>query len=146
VAEDASGRTAAARFEPLEQEALAFSRYLVARVAPDALRVRYVEAVRTLLAAPASATDEAIVDFARRHPWSVSLLDAACGLVRPRARLREKLLVMAAVLEASPDFADEFLPRTERPALLLVRLAGLGCLAAGRTLAGLLLLPIAARP
>jgi hypothetical protein len=143
---DARGGAAAARFEALELEARVFSRYLVGRVAPDGLLARYADAVRTLLAVPGGTADEAILDFVRRHPWSVSLLDAACALVRPRARLREKLLVMAAVLEASTDFAEEFLPRTEPPLLLLAHLAGLGCLAAGRTVAGLLLLPIAARP
>jgi hypothetical protein len=131
--------------DPLEVEARVFSRYLVGRVPRDALLARYGDANRTLLPTPGSARDEAVVAFVRRHPWSVSLLDAACGLVQPRARLREKILVMAAVLEASPDFADEFLPRTARRAALLARIAGLGCLAAGRALAGLLLLPIAAR-
>jgi hypothetical protein len=146
VSEDARGGTAAVRFEPLEQEARVFSRYLVGQVAPDPLRARYVDAVRTLLGAPADAPDEAILAFVRRHAWSVSLLDAACALVRPGARLREKLLVMAAVLEASPDFAEEFLPRTRPPVVLFAQLAGLGCLAVGRAIAGLLLLPIAARP
>jgi len=124
VSDEARGRTA--ELPPLELEARVFSRYLVGRLARETLRARYAEAVRTLLPAPASTRDEAIVAFARRHPWSVSLPDAACGLARPRARLREKILVMAAVLEASPDFADEFLPRTASRGILLARLAGLG--------------------
>jgi hypothetical protein len=143
VSDQARGRTAGS--DSLEFEARVFSRYLVGRVADAPLRARYAEAVRTLLPMPGSARDEAILAFVQRHPWSVSLLDAACGLVAPSARLREKLLVMAAVLEASPDFADEFLPRTVRRGALLARIAALGCLAVGRALLGLLLLPIAAR-
>jgi hypothetical protein len=131
---------------PLELEARVLSRYLVGRVPQGALLSRYGDAIRTLLPEPGSAPDEAVVSFVRRHPWSVSLLDAACGLALPRARLREKILVMAAVLEASPDFAEEFLPRTAGRAALLAQLAWLGCLAAARALAGLVLLPIAARP
>ena len=131
---------------PLEAEARVFSRYLVGRVAGDLLLRRYADASAALLPAPGNARDEALVAFVGRHPWSVSLLDAACGLVRPRARLREKILIMAAVLEASPDFADEFLPRSAPLAALLVQLTGLGCLAAARAVAGLLLLPIAVRP
>lgn len=131
---------------PLELEARVFSRYLVGRVARSALLTRYADANRTLLPAPGSPRDEAVVAFVRRHPWSASLLDAACGLVQPRARLREKILIMAAVLEASPDFADEFLPRTAPRTVLLARIAGLGCLAVGRALVGVLLLPLAARP
>ena len=134
-----------AGLEPLQLEARVFSLYLVGRVPRDALRNRYAEAVRILMPASGNARDEAIVAFARTHPWSVSLLDAACGLVRPRARLREKILVMAAVLEASPDFAEEFLPRSAGRTALLARIAGLGCLAAVRALGGLLLLPLAMR-
>src|SRR5262245_25782321 len=98
-------RERTAELEPLEQEARVFSLYLVGRIPRDALRQRYADAVRALLPNPADARGEAVVAFARRHPWCVSFLDAACGLVRPGARLREKIFVMAAVLEASPDFA-----------------------------------------
>jgi hypothetical protein len=132
--------------DPLELEARVFSRYLVGRVASDTLRARYADAIRALLPTPGVARDEALVAFVRRHPWAVSWLDAACGLVRPRARLREKILVMAAVLEASPDFAEEFLPRTAPRAALVARIAGLGSLAIARALGGLLLLPVASRP
>ena len=129
----------------LATEARIFSRYLVDRSVSEALVARYADAVRTLLPEPASAPDEAIVAFVLRHPWSVSLLDAACGLARPRARLREKVLVMAAVLEASPECADEFLPRSTPALALLAKLAAVGLLAAGRAAAGLLLLPLASR-
>ena len=143
VPDELRGRTG--EWEPLELEARVFSRYLVGRVPREALLSRYAEAVRALLPVPGDARDEAVVAFARNHPWSVSFLDAACGLVRPRARLREKILLMAAVLEASPDFADEFLPRSAGRAGVVARVAVLGCLAIARALAGLLILPIAAR-
>jgi hypothetical protein len=131
--------------DPLAVEALRFARTLVGRTPPAALVARYAEASRTLFPTPASDADEAIVAFACRHPWSTSLLDAACGWLRPGARLREKILVMAAVLETTPEFADEFLPRTAPPVALAARLAGLGILAAVRAAAGILLLPIATR-
>jgi hypothetical protein len=132
--------------DPLAAEARLFARTLVGRTPSAALVERYADANRTLFPTPASDADEALVAFARRHPWSTSLLDAACGWLRPGARLREKILVMAAVLETTPEFADEFLPRTAPPAALVVRLAGLGLLAAARAAVGILLLPIATRP
>ena len=131
--------------EPLEREAVHFARYLVGRDPPAELVARYARANRLLFRRPASEADEALVAFVRRHPWSVSLLDAACGWLRPGARLREKIVVMAAVLETTPEFADEFLPHTAGPAALITRLAGLGLVAAARALLGALLLPIALR-
>jgi hypothetical protein len=130
----------------LEGEARLLSRYLVGAVPAEGLVARYVEACHTLFPAQGSPRDEALLAFVRRHPWSVSLLDAACGLLWRGARLREKVLVMAAVLEASPDFAEEFLPRTAGPLALFVQLAGIGLVAVGRAVAGLLLLPLAMRP
>ncbi len=59
--------------------------------------------------------------------------------------LRSKVLIMAAILEASPDFADEFLPRVAHPVALFARLAGLGLWAVLRTGIGALLYPFAVR-
>jgi hypothetical protein len=131
--------------DPLEAEALQLARYLVSRKPPAELVARYARAHRVLFPQPASEADEALVAFVRRHPWALPLLDAACAWLRPGARLRDKIVVMAALLETTPEFADEFLPRTAGPVALVARLAGLGLLAAARALAGALLLPIATR-
>jgi hypothetical protein len=37
--------------------------------------------------------------------------DAGLALVDPSSVIRRRLFLMLAVLEASPDFADQFLPR-----------------------------------
>jgi hypothetical protein len=61
-----------------------------------------------------------LIAFALVHPWALGCLDAASGVLGPEGRLRGKLLLMAAILEASPEFADEFLPRsTSVPGLVL---------------------------
>lgn len=128
-----------------EAEARVLGRYLVGQVPPPELVARYVDAGRTLFAAPATPADEAMVAFAVRHPWSLPFLDAAAGLRHPSGLLRGKLLVMSAVLEASPTYADAFLPRTPGRLALLTQLALHGAAAVGQAVIGLLLLPIASR-
>lgn len=123
----------------LEVEARLFSRYLLGGDAAPELIERYIVASRSLLRGPWDPRDAALLGFVHRHPWSVSLLDAACGLLRPTGLLRSKLLIMAAILEASPAHAAEFLPRASSTPSLLARLAALGAVAAGRAFAGLLL-------
>jgi hypothetical protein len=127
-------------------EAEAFARYLVGRPPAPALVARYVAARATLFPAEPEVADErALVAFARRHPWSVGPLDAVCALLRPTGALRSRLLVMAAILEASPAGADDFLPRDASVPALAWRLGTSGAAAVLRVLAGLVLWPVARR-
>jgi hypothetical protein len=130
--------------EYLEVEARAFARYLVGRTPPAEIVERYRAADATLFATPAPV-DASLVAFVRRHPWSVWFLDPAVGLLRPGSLLRNKVLVMAAILETSPAFADEFLSRPVHPVALALRVIGLGTLAVVRAGLGIVLYPAAAR-
>jgi hypothetical protein len=129
----------------LDDEARLFARYLVGRMPPSDLVARYAEADRTIWTTPAPPREAGLVLFVGRHPWSVGLLDAAAGLLQPSGRLRGKILVMSAILETSPVFADEFLPRSIRGGALLLRLIGAGTAAVAQTLLGALLYPFAIR-
>src|SRR5438477_612973 len=120
----------------LDLEARLFARYLVGRPPPAELVERYRAANAAIFTEPVAREDAALVAFARRHPWSVSLLDAASGLLRPGSLLRNKILLMAAILETSPAFADEFLPRDARPLRLLLALLAHGTLAVARAALG----------
>lgn len=122
----------------VEAEARAFARHVVGVEPPAPLVARYREACARLFPEPPDAVDAALLDFAVRHPWSVGPLDAATALVRPASRLRARLLVMAAVLETTPDFADAFLPRPAGRLALVGGLGAVGLTAALRTLAGVL--------
>lgn len=135
----------AAEARELEGEARIFARYLVGRPPPPELIDRYRAANARLFTAPAPAADRSLVAFVRRHPWSVGLLDAAAGIRRPGSLLRNKILVMAAILETAPAFAGEFLAPPVGPLALALRVAGLGTLAVVRTILGMALLPLALR-
>jgi hypothetical protein len=90
----------------LRTEAIAFGRYLVGSGPGEALIERYIEANETLLTGYGIAEDEAVLDFARRHPWSIAMLDAAAGLRGAPSLLRRKLLVMTAIVETTPENVD----------------------------------------
>jgi hypothetical protein len=129
----------------IDVEARAFTRYLVGRTPPPEIVARYRAAHGELFAAAPAGTDASLVAFVRRHPWSVWFLDPAVGLLRPGSLLRNKILVMAAILETSPAFADEFLSRPMHPVALALRVIGLGTLAVVRAALGFVLYPAAAR-
>ena len=126
------------------REAQVFARYLVGRTPPAAAVERY-RAARGAIFADATATEDPLLAFARRHPWSVAPLDAVASLLQPGGSLHAAVLTMAAILETSPEFADEFLPRSVSRAALAWQLIAGGLVTAGCVVAGLLLLPLARR-
>lgn len=92
-------------------EADLFSRYLLGADPAPELADRYARACDRLFPTPPSAPDAALVAFALRHPRLLPALDSAAAILRPGSLLRRKILVMAAILEATPSGADHFLPR-----------------------------------
>lgn len=129
--------------DPAGFEAQVFARYLVGRMPPPDLVERYRDASRAISSAAAPPGEEALVAFVRRHPWAVGPLDAVTSVLHPSGHLRSKILIMAAVLEASPTFADDFLPRSVSRAALAWQLVAGGAAASVLALVGLVLLPIA---
>jgi len=126
-------------------EARIFARYLVGRDPSPTHIERYVAASRTHFPDPLAPEDAAVLAWVRRHPWTVGPLDAASGLTRPGGALRSRVLLMAAVLEATPEFADDFLPHHLGPLALVARVGIAGVVAVTNALGGLLLLRLAAR-
>lgn len=112
-----------------------FARHLLGRrVRLDAaLTDRYAQAVEHHAAA---AAPSAVLELARRRPGLVGVLDAGCGLVRPGDGLRRRLLIAAAILEATPTFARDFLPRHNRLPVMVWRLGFAGARAALLAVAG----------
>lgn len=125
------------------REAHVFARYLVGRTPPAGAVARYRDARRAIWGDGAAA--DPVLAFARRHPWSVAPLDAVSCLLEPGGTLHAAILTMAAILEASPQFADDFLPRSVSRAELLWRVLAAGTVTAVEVLAGVLLLPLARR-
>jgi len=129
----------------LDSEARILGRYLVGGTPEPAVMARYCAACRALWPAPPGARDAALLDFVRRRPWSVGPLDAAAALLDPGGLLRSKVLVMSALLEATPAHADDFLPRSASAPALLWRLASSGTVAVLQAAVGALLYRLVGR-
>jgi hypothetical protein len=131
--------------DDLAAEARVFARYLVGRDASAAHVARYVAACRTHFAQPLASDDAAVLAWVRRHPRSVGMLDAAAGLLRPGGALRNRVLLMAAILETTPEFADDFLPHPVGPLAMVLRVGAAGAVAVANALGGLVLHQVVVR-
>ncbi|MDM0113748.1 NAD-dependent epimerase/dehydratase family protein [Variovorax sp. J22R133] len=119
----------------LAQEARVLARYLVgANPSPEVVQ-RYVDAHRQLLL----AQPDKVTAFARRHPSCLGLLDAAAATRGTAAPLRRRVLLMATVLEATPEHARRFLPAPRSPLATVAAIAWHGTRA---TLMALLGMPL----
>jgi hypothetical protein len=67
--------------------------------------------------------------------WRLRLVDAGLAMHDPYSPIRQRLLLMLAILEASPRYCDEFLPRSYG-AWGLLRVFGLGFRAVLTSVAG----------
>jgi nucleoside-diphosphate-sugar epimerase len=104
----------------LARDCRVISCYLIDREPTNDLIERYCAAMRLRL--PDSDGDDAEWRWARRYPRVLPYLDAAAALVRPRSSLRQRIYLMAAILETAPAHAEQFLPPTRTTAGLIAGL------------------------
>lgn len=138
---------AAARDEAdLRREALWFGRYLIGAEPSEPLVERYVRANAKVLRETPTKRDAAVLAFVHAHPWSLGLLDAGTAFTRNAPLLRRKLVVMMAILEATPEFFDETAPVEDAGIPALVWRLGLaGAKAAAKITLGTLLAAVVVR-
>src|SRR5580658_1506243 len=106
MAKNAEPMTAQQRYY-LEADQIAL--YIVGKHAGEREKALYLRAMATLDTALTGA-EEALWASMIRSRRTLAWADAGLALLRPSSVLRRKLLLMVAILEASPDFAEHFLP------------------------------------
>jgi hypothetical protein len=95
-------------------EAKRFGRYLIGQEPTQVVVDRYVAAMAASHTA-LSDRDRRRLQFVAGHPAWLSIVDAGVALLDPGSSLRWRLLVMTAILEATPEHTGEFLPVRRRP-------------------------------
>ena len=124
------------------REARLFGRYLLDRDPPADLINRYVAASEQLFPGEPSAGDAALLAFVARNPTALPFVDAAAGFLRPGSLLRKKILLMAAILEASVHYSSEFLAPPPGRVRTVLSLAWYSLSAALKLVIGALILAV----
>lgn len=122
----------------LEKEARMFTRYLIHRGAnPQAIRL-YQAAMSN---SNPDSTDKKLLNLMLSHPSSIGFIDAGLVFHNSTSEARRRLYVMLAILEASSEYYDCFLPKKRSPIYMLV-IAYSGIRAVTKAGLGLLLVKV----
>ena len=131
--------------DALAREAAVLTRYLLDVDCPPELSARYAAAIHRAPDSQLSTRDERVAAFAIARPWALPYIAAAAPFLSGGGLLRWKLTLMSAILETTPRFASEFLPRDLSIGALLRVLVAQSLLAALRLLVGVPMLLAARR-
>ena len=101
----------------LRDEGERFGRYLIGDSVSPMLVDRYVSAMRSMHVL-AEGRDRRLLGLVERHPWLLGVVDGGLALRRPGSVIRTKLLVMSAILEATPDYTSAFVPGARASSVL----------------------------
>ena len=85
--------------------------------------------------------EKCILNSMLKSKWRMALLDSALAIKKPQSVIRRKIFIMTAILEASPNYTNYFLPRNFSFAYYF-KLAYVGTRALFKILIGLVYLKI----
>ena len=92
----------------LRREAFLIASYLLHRQPTDVVIERYISGVQILFKAPTDPAEGKIFSIIRNHPAMLQYFDAVSAVFFPKNLLRNKLLLMVAIIETTPEYCDEF--------------------------------------
>lgn len=93
----------------LQSEARVLARHLMGDNAPAELLSRYTNCVRSKIGAGLDDKQNFMTSLALKRPTWIGPLDAFLGIYDRNHDLRKRLLIMAALMETTPNFAPQFL-------------------------------------
>ena len=113
----------------LSSQAQVLGNYLVHQPLDPQLTKRYEIATPRLSDLDSLQTDKVFL-YALKHPRLLRILDAGSALIQPNNALRRQLYILLAIVEATPDYAALFLPRSTGPwQIVVVGLRGITAVA-----------------
>lgn len=117
-----------------------FTRHISGRTATQQVAEQYVAAHQVLSGMePSDGHERWLLRVARLGPVACRIADAWARLAAPQGALRRKLVVLLAILEVSPPYAEELDQPRGGAALEWLRLAASGLAFAGALAVGLVL-------
>lgn len=119
-------------------EAEILSHYLIGESSSEKEKQLYADA-QEKLDVVLSSSEKKLWNFLMRNGWAIPLADAALAVKNPSSSIRRKIFIMLAILEASPNHCNYFLPE-KRNLFYLMKIFFVGTRAIARRIFGIILL------
>lgn len=126
----------------MNQEAIVFGRYLLSGQNPDDKAMQLYSNAHNYRDLTVPVTQKKLFDFVLRNPWALGAIDGALAFRNPNHIIRKKILVMSAVLECRPQYANLFLPEKRNPFYFII-FCWIGFRAVMKALFGTVLIAVA---
>ena len=126
--------------QSLFAEADRIGRYLIGAPPSSGVKVLYAKAMRTINI-ELDPVEQRLWNVIMHHPFAFRIIDGGLALVRPNSSIRRKVYTMLAILEASPEYCDYFLPQRFGP-LHMVNIAFAGARALLAAVVGVVVLKL----
>lgn len=104
----------------MQQEAITFGKYLLSGETPDEKSIALYEAAHAHKKLNVPDAEQKLLSFAVKNRWALGAIDGALAFKNPEHILRKKLLVMSAILESRPRYAELFLPKKRNALYIFV--------------------------
>lgn len=85
--------------------------------------------------------EQSVWEYMFRNKWTIPCIDGALALTEPNGNIRRKIFILLAILEASPEHAERFLPRRFN-LFYIFKIIFTGIVAVLRAITGLLILKL----
>lgn len=122
------------------READSITRYILGVPCNGELKIRYAQAIERLKI-ELDVDEQRLWSLVNCYPFLLRMVDGGLAFVRPQGGIRRKIYTMLAILEASAEHADRFLPK-RYTGLHLFALLGVGVRAGLAAVAGMLLIKV----
>lgn len=127
----------------MQEEAITLGKYLLSGETPDEKSIALYEAAHVHRPIVVPEKEKKLLAFALRNRWAIGAIDGALAFKNPDHVIRRKLLVMSAILECRPKYADLFIPKKRSP-FYIMAFGWIGFRAVCKAVFGRILLTIVA--
>jgi hypothetical protein len=90
------------------------ARYIVNSPPNETIQALYAQAI-SKLNIKLDDDERRLWNIIRRHHFMLRIIDGGLALVKPHSAIRRKVYTMLAILEASTEYCDHFLPKPFSP-------------------------------